>query len=504
MLLAVALRVQGLDLVHFNIDESVASAVASQIATGRRFPLTGIQTSFGFHNPPIYLYILAPLFALSRDPLVAQAFVALLGGVGAVVFAWQAGREWTGRVLGGALAAGIVAACPNAVEHSRRLWGHDLIVFWSALAVWGAVLSVRRQRAVYLAISFLAAGCAQSVHLSGAVLWLVGVPVLARRMGRPAGAWKAVVAGAVGLALNYLPWIIDQGPGGFSEVRYVMAVLAGGGAGRDLGMAVRPLAAWLLVLADFWNNDLLGATRPWMVSPLAAVASLALTLLGGAMLLGTAARLANLARTNTCQERSLALALLLPIVVTPVLFGVLLRAAVPPYQLPALVPAAVGAAGLLVAMADRFGKRAIAACLAAYLVAAVALTIEVRRALARGEGDAPSLREKIALAEALRGAVGGDSFALLQDGRAPAAGVDVAWVFLLYRARIETQVLPTPAPGQRLFIVHTNATKLRPPVAVGLRRLPLVAETPHGELREVPPAEREAWLELVRRFSSAG
>src|SRR5690606_10343271 len=126
---AFLLRLAGLGAVQFGIDEGYASVFSTQIAWGRGFPLRGIETSYGFHNPPLLFWLLTPWFFLSRDPLVAQGFIAALGSF-SCVFAWRAGRLLNGPACGLA-AAVIVAICPNAVEHTRRLWGHDFIIFFS-------------------------------------------------------------------------------------------------------------------------------------------------------------------------------------------------------------------------------------------------------------------------------------------------------------------------------------------------------------------------------------
>lgn len=59
---ALTLRLNAPDIVPYRLDEAITSAFASKIATAREFPLVGLKTSFGFHNPPTIFYLAAPIF----------------------------------------------------------------------------------------------------------------------------------------------------------------------------------------------------------------------------------------------------------------------------------------------------------------------------------------------------------------------------------------------------------------------------------------------------------
>ena len=79
MCAGLVLRVAAPGVVQYGPDEAAATALALQISHGVNFYAMGILTSFDFHNPPLFLYLLAPLTWLSVDPRVLGFFFALAG-----------------------------------------------------------------------------------------------------------------------------------------------------------------------------------------------------------------------------------------------------------------------------------------------------------------------------------------------------------------------------------------------------------------------------------------
>ncbi len=452
-------------LAGFGFDEGLLATYATLVSHASVHPVVGIQTSFGFHNPPWAVYLFAPLFTVTTDPRAATVLLALLG-TAAIPMVFRCGQLLGGTACG-LVAAGLLALCPNAVEHSRRLWGHDTVVFFTALAVWLAFEAHTRRDWRWLGGSFAAAALGQTFHLSAAIAWLPGLAVLA---GGAAGArWKPLGAGVVALVVLYSPWLWREVTEGWPDLRALAAVMQEGRPREDLGLAVHPLGAWAMVLADSWNHDLLDARRPWMVSPVAAVGSAMVSAAGVLLLALGLARLARGCRRGTRSERVLAWALLLPLVGTAVAFGVVLRASVPPYMLPALVPAVIAAAWALVegtkntaaeeattgghegaaepprdsnlpagsacpvsACAVRVPARVVAVLLVAYVLGALLLVVAVRGELATGTEGSPTLRAKMDVVELLAGTAGMQPFAVYQNARHPDAGVDHWLDFLVH------------------------------------------------------------------------
>lgn len=480
-------------LVQYGIDEGVASALALQISHGVHFPLTGIMTSFGFHNPPLFLYLLAPATWITADPRAFGVLFAVAGSL-AIWFACDATRRIAG-VRAGLIAATIVALCPNAVEHSRRIWGHDLVIPFASMIVWCAVVSQQRGSWKFLALSFSLCAAAQSLHLSAAVCWLIPLTVL---FGfRAAERWKAIAVGAAVLIVCYLPWIVADAENGFAETKLLLSLVMGRGTAQALGLPVSPHAAWALVLSDFWTNDLLGAARPFMVSSIALIASVVQTSCALVML-AMALWWSGISLQRRDAPRLLHAALLLGALAPLLLFGVVFRAAVPPYFLPALIPAAIAAACALDAMMDSSASRRWGLfIMILFAVSSVTLIAETRRRILLGAGTSIPATEKLAAIHAIRQDSPGGSALLMQDGRQSGTGIDVAYVVL---AREESLRIAKASDDASLpiHVLVDHRTLLHAPVACFLRRQEAI-EFPHLTIRKVPAAERGEWTLLLER-----
>lgn len=496
---AFLLRVWDLGLVPFQIDESIASAIATQIAHGRNFPLAGIRTSFGFQNPPLFLYLLAPFFAVSRDPVTPSFFFSLLG-TSVVWMGWRAGMLLGGRPCAW-IAALLLAFSPNAVEHCRRLWGHDLQVFFSMVAVLGALVAWRRRRWWPLAVSFLAAGAAQSVHLSGVLSWFPGLAVLLS--GRPPRWWKAVVVGVGGLFFLYLPWMIQEFRTGFHDLRILGDLLFRTPPTEDIGLPVDPKMAWALSLGDYWMKDLPGDLRPWMMTPLAGPLGVIQSVLSlGFLAVAISFCFLMFRRRWHGNDRRVTpvLVMFFPASLSLLFFGMMLRGSVPPYHLPALVPIAVlaawGCGGFW--RRPRF-RPLMVGVMAVWCVVSAGYVVEVRRGVALGRGTGIPLAEKKEVVEAVALAVGGERFHLAQDGRNPGVGLDVAWIYLFYWAGIHEQYTTDPLEADHVLVVIDQSTRIVPPVDLYIRSRPGIY-FPRQSLHLIPPGDREKWLELLHQY----
>jgi hypothetical protein len=483
--LAFGLRAWLPNVVAFGIDESIAASLATQIAYGKTFPLAGIRTSFGFLNPPTYLYLLAPFFRLTSDPALVALFPMFLGSL-AVVFAGLAGDRLGGRHVA-LLAAAIVCLSPNAVEHSRRLWGHDLQVFLGAVACWGALQQTTRG----LVISFASAAIAQTCHLTGILLWLPGLVIVGRNLRE---RWPAL---AIGFAIGgflYLPWLIHQLLNGWPDLGIVWGALTTGGTTRDLGHAVTAGGAWVMLLADSWNHDLLGAPRPWSITPItSAVLSVGALLL---LAIGLSAAVTRMLR-HEVPERSDLLALTLPVLAAPVIFGVILQATVPPYQLPVLAPMALLAAYGCDRVIQTYRWLGIVTSIAValWLNIALAHVLVVRHALAEGAGSSPTLAEQKTIVRTIRATIGNQRFRMAQDSRRPETGIDIAYIYLFHWAGIGDRFSGFPV---HFFVVTSDGWRAPHPAARAFLRPHLLGETERLRLYELPTDSWDGWAEVIR------
>jgi hypothetical protein len=500
LLLGFFLRVWNISTVQFGIDEGISAALCTQISHFRHFPLTGLETSFGFHNPPTTFYLFAPCFLISSDPRIPSVVMAILG-LGAIVMTARATWLMSGSRSAAYLSAWILALCPNAIEHSRRFWGVDTTIFWSSASLLCAVQGYRHRDWRYLAGSFVFAAIAQTMHLSGSLLWVFPL-VLFLSWKIPKGIF-ALGIGLCFVLLIYTPWVISEFLSNFQETGHVYSILVEGAPHKDLGLPVHPLGCWATVLGDFWNNDLLGVYRPFMVSRWAGVLSFLVSVMAigmlGAGLVGSAIKLYRFKRGREFPFD--VLALLLSLLIPPFIFGVLITAAVPSYLLPALVPSVVAVAWSvsLLGCWPRW-RLLVGGMVGLYLFVSLLYTVEIRRVLNGYEFTSNlSLKEKMALIAEMGELSEKESFFLAQDGRSMGAGLDVAFVYLLYHFGLNEQQVYSPDDAEHVYVLWEHRSRVRPEVLFFLRQQPQTS-FPRATLFEVPEGAREVWLSTLRQF----
>ncbi|HLG70362.1 MAG TPA: glycosyltransferase family 39 protein [Chloroflexota bacterium] len=218
--LAVVARLWQIDLARFADDQATLLASAAQAVVSHRIPLTtGMSFTIGVRHPPLATLLLVPPELVSRNPVVASAYMGLLDALGALFVYW-AGRTVAGRWAG--LAAGALYALePAAVVYGRTVWNPDLVPLCSAIALWGLVEFWQRDNDWALAAALFAGGCAAQLHPQAATL-LVVWPVVAIAKGR--WRWPSAVAlGVLGLVLA--PYLYLQLTSGWSDAQAAIRYL---------------------------------------------------------------------------------------------------------------------------------------------------------------------------------------------------------------------------------------------------------------------------------------
>src|SRR5438132_12342312 len=120
LVVAAGLRLWRLDLTPFGTDEAALTRLAEDIVRLGRIPLSGPLTSIGIPSAPHFIYTLAPMEAISRDPSVVAGFIAFLN-VAAVFGTWWLGARWFGPPAG-LIAALLFATSPWAISARRWIW----------------------------------------------------------------------------------------------------------------------------------------------------------------------------------------------------------------------------------------------------------------------------------------------------------------------------------------------------------------------------------------------
>jgi 4-amino-4-deoxy-L-arabinose transferase-like glycosyltransferase len=533
------LRASGLGLAAFNSDEALLSIFASQVAFGKAFPTNGILTSFGFHNPPLLTYLVAPFFRITRDPRLAMLGFAIAGAAAIPLTACAARRLWGDRA--GLAAAALTAFLPLAVEHCRRLWGHDTLIFWSALCLYASVRGIEpaapserpKARWNWMILSMAGAAAAQACHLSGALLWIL--PVGALLLFRPRRWGLLLGAGLLVLLLVYLPWLLNDGlRNGFSELRLILKLAAGQAPGPSHPSPFPASLCWATLLSDSWQNNQIGfayeaflENRPWLAVWLFCARGLGIALMLGGVgaLLFEGMRKKRAAPAAAGWAFLIAAAALAP----GILFTVLRLTTVAAYQLPALIPAILAASFFLSRIGDlaesavftprsntppariprgASGNLAMTALLAFFITFGAAYTMEARRALARSSFEdrvTPTLSHWSAAVSYILNTAEGRSYAIMQGARTPEEGIDYSVLYVHYWLTGD----PTnPSwrdshPPRVLFVIRANRPDLPGPAKQWLADRPAHRFGPL-EVYRLEGHDALFWREQVGRISEPG
>jgi hypothetical protein len=248
LLVGVWLRFSRLDLLEFKGDEAMALHLASKLAHGSGPVLAGLMSSVKVTNPPLFIYLLAPLVWISHEPVFISCCIAALNLV-AVMLCWQVGRKYFGCVAG-LVAAALFAVSPWAVIYSRKIWAQDLVPVFVAGTLWAylALVFEGRRKAIFWVV--LLPLLVIQIHFSGLALTVVVVLLLL--LLRPALDWRLALAAVAVAAVLGLPYVWYQTRNDWSDFRQAKATLAGQSYRIPEGMVVHPDLGYAFPRRDSW------------------------------------------------------------------------------------------------------------------------------------------------------------------------------------------------------------------------------------------------------------
>lgn len=225
--LAAAFRLAALDLAAFTYDEADVILRARAVAQGQ-IALTGAMTSWGFPDPPLQVYLLAPLARLPWPVPATLAFMALLNALTVLGTYAFAARFFGWRF--GLLAGLLFAVNPWAIYFGRRVWD-QLQPALTVLALWSTFEVVVGRRAAFGLPFFLALAANVQARLLAAAY----APAALLSLALGGRAWRSRfsalgILGGLLLSLPYAAYLL-------TNRERIGAILAEGN--RGLGGAPR-------------------------------------------------------------------------------------------------------------------------------------------------------------------------------------------------------------------------------------------------------------------------
>lgn len=243
LLLAVGgwLRLTHLDLLEFQGDEAYAANLALEFVRHGTLPSAGLMSSVGVTNPPLFIYLLVPLFAISANPVFVSCCIAVLGLL-AVVACWHIGRTYYGPVAG-LVAASLFAVAPWAVIYSRKIWAQDFVPVFATATMWAvhALVLGKKAKAIFWVV--LLPLCVVQIHFSGLALTAVVIVIVAWL--RPRIDWRFAAAGLAVAIITMLPYFKFQQAHDWADFKQAMRAVGGGQRWEQLhGVTIDPMTGY--------------------------------------------------------------------------------------------------------------------------------------------------------------------------------------------------------------------------------------------------------------------
>ena len=185
------LRFQHPELLEFKSDEAFAANQALEFVRGGKLPTSGLMSSVGVSNPPLFVWLLIPMFFLTSNIAVVCGMISVLG-LAAVVATWWIGRKYYGSVSG-LVAAALFASGPWAVVYSRKIWAQDFVPVLATGTMWAAhsLILGKNPKAIFWLLCLPL--CVIQIHYSGFALTASAIAVVV--LLRPRIDWRFAVAG---------------------------------------------------------------------------------------------------------------------------------------------------------------------------------------------------------------------------------------------------------------------------------------------------------------------
>jgi hypothetical protein len=245
LILGAWVRLSALDLGWFLEDQVRDGMAALGILSGQDFPLVGPQAALSTLNlvGPLFYYLLAIPYGISANPMVGIFFANMLN-LSSIYFTYRLGTAMFGSPVG-LVAAALYAVFPMAVLDGKALWNPGFIPFFATFFFWRLWRFLEEGRPWMLAPVLVLVGVLLQIHLSAAIFVLL-LPV-AFLLYRPPLRLRPILAGLLGVALLFAPYLYFEIRQGFPDVEKLMA------------WAEKPPAA------SFWIIASHGFLRPFLL-----------------------------------------------------------------------------------------------------------------------------------------------------------------------------------------------------------------------------------------------
>src|SRR5690242_15879945 len=192
VVVAAWLRLRHLGLAQFNDDQAIALRIAHDILGGD-FRTTGLTSSSGAANPPLYVYIVAVVVWIHGGLIFATQSTAVLSVI-AIALTYVIVRPRFGGTVA-LVTTALFATAPWAVLYGRHLWQQDYLPIVTVGLLWSLFVVLERDRTRVALLVPLLFVTAFQLNLSSVAL-IIPIGALLAYRARDVN-WGAVVVGTV-------------------------------------------------------------------------------------------------------------------------------------------------------------------------------------------------------------------------------------------------------------------------------------------------------------------
>jgi 4-amino-4-deoxy-L-arabinose transferase-like glycosyltransferase len=214
--LAAFLRLYRLDLLDLRFDEASAPQLALSIARGNWLPVAPFSGSVANH-PPVYLYLLALPYLITRDFMAIATYRALLDVLAVALTWWVCRRFFNLRVA--LIASLLFAVAPWAVQFARDT-GIVVPPLFTTLLLFGLLEALQRRNPWGWAVAGWGLALSLGSHLTA--VYLVPVVLIALVIGRASLRPVPVLVGIAPLLLVGGVYLAHDAGQGFANVRALL------------------------------------------------------------------------------------------------------------------------------------------------------------------------------------------------------------------------------------------------------------------------------------------
>lgn len=246
---ALTIRLWNFSDIEFKLDESLAIFRAVQFWFTGRLPLSGLISSIGIVNPPLFLYLLLPITLVSLNPLLVT-FIFSLCGCLAILVLYQVLKRYSSLVA--FFSTLLFASSPWPILFSRKIWAQNLLPLFSTLLVYFSYrfLIEKRNRAVLPLITL--SSWASQIHFSGLLTLPFVLMILISTKVKIKS--KEVILGLIIGLLPLVPYVIFQIKNGLVNLSYFLKGWSQIGSGLDIYSLINPFR----IIAGFSFDIVLG------------------------------------------------------------------------------------------------------------------------------------------------------------------------------------------------------------------------------------------------------